>query len=140
MAAKTRKIEGDVHRLFGISAAQAALILRAYETERQVFERKGFDRDVTIHFLMHKGYLKLKRVATDAEVETREGQIKTTARKAKELLPDEWDKAAELLQHCAFLRNEAEGQKLALTEKGEALAKKMADAGYTYDRVRFKDE
>lgn len=138
--AKQRSRKTIIQQDYGVSEAQATLLLRALDAEG--YEHKGalYDREETFNILKERGFFEHVDMFTEEQREVRRQQAKNTAKKAKELLPDEWEKACEMLngarQHVAHL----DSKYWRLTEKGVKLARMMKDAGYTYDRLRYRSD
>jgi hypothetical protein len=137
------KLERDVKRLFGVSAAQASIVLRAYESadKNHRLVPVGGDRTKTIARLVADGYFADQPVGPTVDRATANKEIAAKTKKAKELLPANWRDAFDLLKECHALARPEDGwTERRLTQKGVELAEKMKAAGYNYNRVRFGTE
>jgi hypothetical protein len=107
------------------------------DAPRQCYESSSYDREVTLKALKASGHLAVLDVCGEEERVGMRERADGLVEKAMGLLPGDAQGANAALKEALALRAEAVRKALRLTPAGQALARRILEAGFTYDRLRY---
>jgi hypothetical protein len=123
---------------FGLTPAQASILLRAYENSRHNLKHKPGDRDKSVAVLNSSCYFEYVRDFSDEEFASHKEKMQIFIKQAHELLTasyENWQEAKTVLNRVACLSTEMNTNVRRLTTSGVELAKRITDAGHTSHKL-----
>lgn len=124
-------------RVFGVSDAQGAILLRMLDEEGHRLARKLWDRDETLKVLKDRGLIERRALHGEERRLEMAHEANVLVEEARRMLPGDPRGAHDALGTALQLRERITQEGTVLTEAGLELARRMKAAGFSHDRLRY---